>query len=127
MGGQVEREFRTKHSVKECADGFRAVGDSINSGLMRGLRNRQARKAGGEPGFYQPQGDAFSSLDDRPDFEIGVNTYKMKYGQPTADWMEMRVYDEGEVRRVSVIAVARFSGGARKMVDALLARLGAAS
>lgn len=126
MGRGVEREFRTGRSVKQCAEIFRSVGEGLNSGLMRTLRNRQAAKAGGEPGFYQPSGDAFSSLDDRPDFEIGVNVFKMKFGRPTANWMEMRVYDEGDSRLVKVEAVGRSSGSTGSMVHALLAQFGEA-
>lgn len=119
MGKAVEHTFTTQLSVQECAAIFQRVG-AASAGGLKGKVNAwgASKKTGGEgQGFYTPSNSsAFSQFADAPDFTVGVNILRgsvMSGAGSKEDSVEMRVFDQGNSRRVELLAAAVGMGSSK--------------
>lgn len=95
-------------STKECAEAFRSAVTSQGKGSKMAGFLANARGVGSSgPEFYTPNDSSpFSEFDtDSPAFVVGARVPQFRGG--AAGWttdVQMRVWDRGQVREVSLVA-----------------------
>ena len=114
--GQKGVVFTTSLTVKDCADVFRAAGDSARGGMAK-LLEVGATVAGNRDttGYYTPNfSSPFAAVDGVPDFAIGINILKFSAGaQGNGTHVHMYVDDEGSMRTVQLVSQHGLMDGGR--------------
>jgi hypothetical protein len=105
--GQKAVVFSTTLTIKDCANLFRAAGDSARGGW--GKMHEAAATVmgnGNMKGYYTPTFDSpFAAADGVPDYAVGVNILKFNGGgQGNGTHIHMYVDDGGATRSVQIVS-----------------------
>jgi hypothetical protein len=114
--GQKGVVFTTILTVKDCANTFRGVGDSIRGGGMAKLLDAGATAAGhrDRTGYYTPTFDTPFASGGAPDYAIGINVLKFSAGaQGNGTHVHMYVDDKGDRRDVQLVSKHGLTDGGR--------------
>lgn len=129
--GQKGVVFATTLTLKDCANVFRATGDSVRGTRAR-LLEAGAKLAGNgdRTGYYTPAFNSpFAAIDGVPDFAIGLNVLKFSAGaQGNGTHVHMYVDDGGATRTVELASGHGLLDGGRsaKLVRKFLEQFQAA-
>lgn len=123
----VEARISTQRSVRECAELFAEVGESLGGGFTGAMNRMGAKKRNHSQseGFYTPSNDSpFATFDDQPDFAVGVNKLSgsVMYGAGyNMQSVEMFVYDRGSERHVELVSYGGSRGASEKLMSPFVA------
>lgn len=129
---QISHRISTTSSVRDCAEVFAQVGESLGGGFT-GMMNRMGAKKRNHTqteGFYTPEDDGpFSAFEEQPDFAVGVNKlsdsvmYGAGYGMQS---VERFVYDQQTERVVELVAYGGSRGASEKLIAPFVQAFGGA-
>jgi hypothetical protein len=111
--GQRGVVFTTTLTVQDCANVFRAAGESARSGIAKMFEVGAAAAGHGDrTGYYTPSFNSRSG--GAPDYAIGVNILKFSAGaQGNGTHVHMYVDDKGDTRTVQLVSKHGVMDGGR--------------
>lgn len=113
MAGKTQL-VKTRLTVAQCAEVFREVGNSLNSGWRGALSAVSEMRGMGNSGFFTPEGSSpFAQFEDRPAFSIGTSFAKFSAGASgNVDVVHMYVWEVDGARVVELYSPHGLLGGA---------------